>query len=115
VNFVVRSTDGAVEDLRQLHAWIVNQRSEQAANRWLANLLRALSGLQTLPRRHPRAREADQFREVVLRQMVSAGSGCSMSSRMPRSWCYTRGMPAGMTSDQTRHPAGRRMCASLPV
>jgi plasmid stabilization system protein ParE len=56
--------------LRQLHAWIVSQRSEQAANRWLANLMRALSGLQTFPRRHPRAREADQFREVVLRQMV---------------------------------------------
>ena len=70
MKFRVLLTDGAAADLRQLHAWIVAQRSEQAAHRWLANLMQALAGLQTFPRRHPRAREADRFREVVLRQMV---------------------------------------------
>jgi len=49
----VRLTEGAVEDLQALHAWIVHQRSKNAADRWLANLMQAMSGLQTFPRRHP--------------------------------------------------------------
>lgn len=70
MKFVVRLTEGAVEDLQELHAWIVHQRSENAADRWLAKLMQAMSGLQTFPRRHPRAREADRFQEVVLRQLL---------------------------------------------
>lgn len=70
MRFVVRLTDGVLDDIAALYEWIVREGAPVTARRWTQDLMRALASLETFPRRHPMAREAALFEQVVLRQMV---------------------------------------------
>lgn len=70
MRFVVRLTDGVLDDIAALYEWIVREGAPVNALRWTRDLMRALASLETFPRRYPVAREAALFEQVVLRQMV---------------------------------------------
>lgn len=71
--FEVRLTQGAEDDLEQIHAWLAEQRSPDDADALLDDFVRVLAGLENFPLRGTVPQELDalglrEFRQVLLRQ-----------------------------------------------
>lgn len=71
--FEVMLTQGAEDDLEQIHGWLADQRSSDDADALLDDFIRVIAGLEDFPLRGTVPKELDalglrEFRQVLLRQ-----------------------------------------------
>jgi plasmid stabilization system protein ParE len=70
MRYSVRFHPAARREAIEIVASLSQSASPEAARRWFDSLEHAIESLSAMPRRHPRAREADRFPTVELRQVL---------------------------------------------
>jgi plasmid stabilization system protein ParE len=55
----------AKRDIREATRWLRDEASQTVADKWLANLFKTMSTLETRPQRCPKAAESDRFPEEL--------------------------------------------------
>lgn len=67
---VVRFHPAARDETSEIAGFLAKEASPAVPMSWLASLEHEIDGLATMPKRHPRAREADLFPGIDLRQVL---------------------------------------------